>query len=283
MNNQNKKVLELAKHYDKTLNPNVDAAWSKFESKMKSEGKLVEVNFMQFFASAAAIALVVAAFFLFRGQSSSSFETFKTAENQVEKFILPDGSNVWVNESSVFANTDFAGDVRQVKLEGEAFFEVMPNTEKPFIVESGDLKVKVLGTAFNVRNYKGENIEISVREGKVEVESNFETIILKASEKVVFSGKTQRLKKSSASNAGGWTTGALVFDDQPLMEVITRIERQYGVQIAIRNQSLVNCPFKTNLQNADWSDVKKVIELSFGCKIEEKAKNAFVLKGGSCN
>jgi ferric-dicitrate binding protein FerR (iron transport regulator) len=266
----------------------VDAAWNRFQKNMteKPETKIVRGNFSRILAAAAAIAIIIAAFFYINNPSSSQFQTIQTAENEIRQIDLPDGSKVWANQFSKISYSDFKGENRMVKMEGEAFFEVVPNAAKPFIVESGDVKVKVLGTAFNVVNTPG-NKSIEVREGKVEVRlrSSNQVFILEKSDRLVLeSTKSYEavLDKGKTENIGGWKSNALVFDNSPLSEVVAQIEHQYEVKIAFRNQNLADCLFKTNFQNASLTEVFEVIETIFKCEIEKKAEGAYVLKGGSC-
>ena len=285
MESNNKKLLELAGHYDKQLNPNVDAAWNKFEKQMKQEGKVVEGNFgRRWLSIAAGIAVVVAAFFFVTAQPE--LQTIQTAENQKQEVDLPDGTKVWVNESSTFSNTNFEGNTRLVQLEGEAFFDVAPDVAKPFVIESGDFKIEVLGTAFNVRNYSGDKFEVTVKEGTVKVlKEGMEPIILKKNGIATFSTSQNKFHKYAIGieNMDAWIDNVLIFNDHPLADVVGQIERLYDIKLAIRTQGLGKCLVTANFEDIQLEEVIETIETLFDCEIEKKAKDAYVLKGGSCN
>ena len=156
MEKLNKEVWALSENYDKQLNPDIDAAWNKFDRKRKSltDTKVVKRNFLLPISMAAGLALAVGFYFL--NSSSQQFQEIQTAENQIENISLSDGSEMWVNENSTVSYFSTKDDERNVSLEGEAFFEVAPNKAKPFTVETGGAKIKVLGTSFNVREIEGK-------------------------------------------------------------------------------------------------------------------------------
>jgi len=150
---------------------------------------------------------------------------------------LPDGSIVNLNaESSIKFIEGFKDSVRWVELKGEAYFDVAKNTEKPFIVRSGDIVTTALGTAFNINAYEeNSTIDISLIEGKVEVHSiqnkSANSILLDA-------GKYVSFQNSKVIDTGifdnekvlGWKNGVIRFENASYYAVVKKLERWYGVK-----------------------------------------------------
>lgn len=162
------------------------------------------------------------------------------------KVVLPDGSVVCLNSGSILKyDPAFARNKnREVYLIGEGYFEVHKNTDKPFIVHTEDLNVKVLGTVFNIRAYKEEpNIEVALVEGRVNVFSKSETngnVVLKPNQRAVYDKQSKRLFSDAvdAETATQWTTGRLSFVNTSLVDIIKDIERKYNVRIIIESESM---------------------------------------------
>ncbi|WP_018338902.1 FecR family protein [Butyricimonas synergistica] len=147
--------------------------------------------------------------------------------------VLSDGTKVWLNSDSrlEFPNR-FFGASREVKLEGEAYFEVVANTGKPFYVHVGGAKVRVLGTAFNVMAYGEEELtEVALLRGKVCLDTEKGACMLEPGEIVSLdreSGKTI-LRKGDVQSIVDWKTGKFNFEDMPLKELTVKLSRWYGV------------------------------------------------------
>jgi len=189
--------------------------------------------------------------------------TVTTRRGSKSNIELPDGSMAWLNaDSKLTYNDNFRGEIREVTLEGEAFFDVVKDKTRPFIIHTKTIDIRVLGTAFNVRAYETEkNTETSLFRGSVEVSLHNDPekkIVLKPNEKLMVNNKDFRLdahhnkdKKSSATDlnitvgrvhfqakdSSAWETlwikNKLVFDEESLEEVARKIERWYDVQVII--------------------------------------------------
>lgn len=162
------------------------------------------------------------------------------------KVVLPDGSVVCLNSGSVlkYDPTFMRNKNRDIYLTGEGYFEVCKNEDKPFIVHVGDLKVKVLGTIFNVRAYKEEpNIEISLVKGRVNVFAQSEAIgnvFLSPNQRAIYDKETKSLfaENVDAEVATQWTTGRLGFVNISLVDIMADIERRYNVHIIIDSEQM---------------------------------------------
>ena len=151
-------------------------------------------------------------------------------------YALSDGSVVALNRGSkLLFPKKFKGDIREVTIVGEAFFDVVPNPEKPFIINAGNAQVKVLGTSFNVCAYPGsETVEVIVETGKVQV-INTQTdlpaenreVFLTPGEKGTFYTENHLLEKTMNldPNFLAWKTQSLVFTKVPLIDVVKSLEK----------------------------------------------------------
>jgi ferric-dicitrate binding protein FerR (iron transport regulator) len=184
--------------------------------------------------------------------------------------VLPDGSKVWLNAGSKLRyDEDFNKKLREVELEGEGFFDVVKNPKMPFIVHTSDIDIRVLGTAFNVKSYAGDdNIEATLLRGQIEVvrkdDPSAPKVILKPNEKLIFSravipahvrsadkipdtvpvspvisitpvsGSIPDNEKSETS----WLYNRLVFEGDSFAELARKMERWYDVKIVFRDERL---------------------------------------------
>jgi transmembrane sensor len=156
------------------------------------------------------------------------------------KLILSDNTVVWLNAGSrLVYPTFFNGKTREVLLFGEAFFEVSKNAEKPFIVKTSDIEIKVLGTQFNVSAYAEDKvIQTVLKEGSVSIRKNNATffdseILLKPNQMASFSkgSNETKLYDVDASYYTLWTKGLLSFDDVDFNRILKKVERFYNISV----------------------------------------------------
>ncbi len=184
--------------------------------------------------------------------------------------VLPDGSKVWLNaESTLKFPVPFQEDMRNVDLKGEAFFEVTKNEKKPFVVQSGDVKVKVLGTRFDCKAFEEDKtIEVILEEGKVSLNSSTNNedrkAILKSGDRAVIEKTTGELKISNEDIGKyiAWHQGKLVFANTPMAEVAQMLGRWYGIEIEIKDKSILDYRFTTTFNNESIFNVIELLELS---------------------
>jgi len=158
---------------------------------------------------------------------------------KTSEIILPDGTNVYLNAGSRLIYPDFFADKnREVFLVGEAFFEVEHSEEQPFVVQTTDIRVRVLGTQFNVSAYPSDNIiETVLTSGRVRLEQNntgmlSETTELSPGQLAAFSKKerTTRLKEVDIEHYTLWKEGLLKFESTDLSRVVKRLERYFNIR-----------------------------------------------------
>ncbi|WP_126243945.1 FecR family protein [Chitinophaga rhizosphaerae] len=156
---------------------------------------------------------------------------------------MPDGSTIWVNAASTLRfPADFGESGRTVELTGEAFFDVAPDPEKPFVVRSGGGEVTVLGTTFNVKTYKPGEGRVSLLTGAVKVRRNGLELQLTPGREASWTengGMTEQGFKTL--EAVGWKEGAYYFDDAPLPAIADAIGHWYGIKVQVEGEARFSC------------------------------------------
>lgn len=235
--------------------------------------------------------LLLATFLWFNNQhqptSSTPLAANKTPEvNEISthngsktKVVLPDGSKVWLNSGSHLTyNKNFGTDHREVLLSGEAYFDVVKDTEHPFVIHTKKIDIRVLGTAFNVKSYPGDKqTETSLVRGKVEIRIHNrpdEKIVLNPNEKLVVLNNENQLKESETKPAGivsadpivslsrittrpsdnvvvetAWVDNKLVFNNETFREVATKMERWYNVEFEFKDTANIHARFTGIFEN----------------------------------
>ena len=161
---------------------------------------------------------------------------FETPRGEKSMVKLPDGSEVWLNANSRLVYNSFSSKHRQVELKGEAFFKVTHNEKVPFIVKTDECDIKVLGTTFNVMAYdEFGRKEITLLEGKVDVQAGEKERILKPGQSLVLKDHQMQIAEVNASQASAWVDNKFNFKDIPLSELIQRLENWYDVDITLEN------------------------------------------------
>lgn len=199
-------------------------------------------RWLQYAKYAAVIALLVTSSFgiysLFETPSAQQMLTAHVKPGSKSEIILPDGTKVQLNGATTFAYDVDNSRQRLVRLSGEAFFEVAKNPDCPFRVIANDLQIEVTGTSFNVNTYKKDIIETSLLTGQIKISGGSlpQTYALTPGEKATYSGADKELKitKVDVHVETGWCGNYLIFDSEPLVDVIKKIERWYGVEIELR-------------------------------------------------
>lgn len=197
---------------------------------------------------------------------ANSFNTLSTPTGGQYNIVLADGTKVYLNTvSSIKYPTRFNGKERIVELEGEAYFEVAKNKNKPFIVKSDTQSIEVLGTHFNVHAYHNEpSVKTTLLEGSVAVTSKDQKAVLKPGEQSNVSDNLSRItiRKVDTEAAIAWKNGRFKFDNADLKTVMKQLERWYGIKVEYRGD-VSDVRFNGGtFMNKNLSEVLKVLELS---------------------
>lgn len=169
------------------------------------------------------------------------------------KLVLSDGTRVWLNsESQLTYPVRFTGDTREVKMQGEICFSVARDESQPFIVRSGEVAVKVLGTLFNMEAYAGERqVTTTLVSGKVEVQLGGQVQLLRPDQQLVIEDDRFFLKEVIAADYISWTNGLFHFTEASLEEIMTRLARWYEVEFFFAAPSLKDAHFSLDIRRYD--------------------------------
>ncbi len=205
-----------------------------------------------------------------------AYNTISTSKGNQYQILLPDGTKVWLNAASSLKYPEvFTGNERKVILSGEAYFEVAKNKDMPFIVQTRNQDVQVLGTHFNINSYSDEqSIKTTLLEGAIKVtNANFSKILKPGEQSLVENnglGNINVIKNIDVDSEIAWKKGLFSFNNVALKTILIQLERWYDIKIDYqsipdkRYNGMV--PRKSNL-----SEVLNMLELTgnISFKIEE--------------
>lgn len=164
------------------------------------------------------------------------------------RYMLPDSSTVYLGAgSSIRYKEAFVGAEREIILDGEAFFEVVPNPDKPFIVSTNGVRTKVLGTSFRVQSFDGEPFSVAVATGKVTVDKQTQgksesLAVLTPGYQLRYDARSGDFQKEEVdiSMIQQWKSGEMVFDELKMGTVVKELERRYNIRIIVKSPELAN-------------------------------------------
>jgi len=236
----------------------VDQQWRRLKSSMASVRPMYETDKLNRFGRLfsvlklmAAACLLLAGIFLSerfvlaprRALLAAKPVELKSYNGEQRTIRLTDGTSVRLNAgSSITYPKHFAKDLREVTLVGEAFFDVTPMKDAPFIIHTGKLTTRVLGTSFNIRAYpENEAVLVAVVEGKVKVSANNasaddkNSVCITKKEMATFQKEQQQLSVSPYEEAEqiGWKDGVLYFEKADFASIVKKLERWYGVKFKV--------------------------------------------------
>jgi transmembrane sensor len=222
---------------------------NKITAQMETPGKPVRkvITLWRNIAAAAAVVLLVTFAALYKNEVLEIVDPAKqvelvTAPCKHRQISLPDGTRIWLSPGSHISYPDkFRTKARLVKLEGEAFFDVVHDEDHPFVIQSGQLKTVVLGTSFNVKAYPDQIIsEVTVISGKVAVQEHnlpkSQQAIMILNQRAVYNKTDRSLVKQEYPNASKFLsqrTGLFSYDGASLQSVADDLSLQYGIRVTI--------------------------------------------------
>jgi len=269
---------------------------TKVHSKKKQRSLLIYVQ------AAAAVALIVMGFFVFRPSGDISEQesirtdiviknvpwVYDTATSGEKHIYLPDGSYVQMDEGTTIGyRKDFCGNLREVKLSGSAFFDVQRDSVRPFIVWSDSVSTTVLGTSFAISSpERSDDFSITVTEGKVEVASGpaMAPEVLGKNDQLMLNKKTHKRTKTKLheEKAAQFVPSEYIMDDMTVFGAIEIVEKWWDCTIRIGNPDMKNCRFTTSFVPTDELEVViAVISGVIGADYEIKGR-AVTLMGEGC-
>jgi len=202
------------------------------------------------------------------------FNEIKVPKGQVFRLILSDSTIVWLNAESKLKYPKFfinSSKTRNVTLEGEAFFEVTSNKNKPFLVHTNNIEIEVLGTKFNVSSYKNDDfINTTLVEGSVNVRETDgdNAILLNPSFQASFqkNNTTFTSKKVNTLDFTAWMDKKIIFNDISFEKLVVKIERTYNVKIVNNNEKLKKARFTGQFDIESIETIFKALSISYDFK-----------------
>ena len=233
--------------------------------------------------------------FLFSEKGKSGYNNTKnivaTKKGSKSTITLPDGSRVWINnDTKITYDKNFGEETREVTLTGEAFFDVIKDVRRPFIVHTKTLDIKVLGTAFNVRAYADEkNTQTTLLRGSVEIlltSKKEKRITLKPNEKIVVQNipapadtiqneeplpnillsSIEHNSSNSSITETQWMENKLAFDGDKIEDVAVILERWYNIKVVIKDSSLSDKKVNGVFEDRSLNNVMEALSLAVGFK-----------------
>lgn len=284
--NHFKLVWDASKNIAAKSNVSEDEAWARFVQRTQREAikpKVIEMpaprktNWMR----AAAILLVVVACGLLLKLTLGSSEPKMIAMQSHEAILidtLPDGSVVTLNKNaSITYPETFTGDSREVALEGEAFFNVMPDKSKPFIITANEARIRVVGTSFNVKTGDTQTVVI-VETGVVAVSKKESEVTLNPNEKATVSKDKENPVKQQVTDElyNYYRTKEFVCNNTPLWRLVDVLSEVYGVKIIIIDNRLRNLPLTTVFRNESLDMILGVIAETFNIRVEKEGNTIYL-------
>lgn len=209
-------------------------------------------------------------------------------DQQVTKTNLPDGSTVWLNGiCTIRYDKNFVNDTREIWLDGEAYFSVVSQQTRPFIVHAGKLNVSVVGTEFNIKMDKADpHTIVTVTKGRVSVEAGQQVLgVLAANEEITYAGEAepkQNIRHVSPDAAISWKTGSLIFKETSFNEIAKKLESRFNITIDFADPGVDKCLLTASFDSTVNADQI----LSMLCKINGsklvKENNQYSISGKPC-
>ncbi len=255
------KIDKLSASYGEDISPDVEAGLHRLHA---SIGQLPQreasvrplPNYRRWLSIAAGVLLAVAAgWFLLRDDAT----VLNNATNGPLAVALPDGTEVILQQgASLSYDDEFLDTERNIDLEGQGFFKVAKDAQKPFLVHANGTTLRVTGTEFNLR-VDGEELEVEVSEGSVNLEYEDEVVAVGLNQcGLAKAGVTPVLMEAPYLNRHAWYTGKLVFNEAPIRQVLNTIHSNWGVSVTLPQA----CDFVVNSTYSakSSSDIPSILE-----------------------
>lgn len=212
--------------------------------------------------------------------SISGYNTIETPKGGIYQVILPDNSKVWLNnESRIKFPVQFSKTERKVEINGEVYFEVAPNKNKPFRVVSKEQTVEVLGTHFNVNSYADEfNTKTSLLEGSVRVTNSKKlSKIIKPGQQAITTNANMEITNIDIDQVVAWKNGDFVFEGTSLETIMRQISRWYDIEVVYQG-SIKNVQFGGSISRTkNINEVLRVLEMTQGVNFKLEGRRVLVM------
>jgi len=209
------------------------------------------------------------------------------AFDHIRNITLPDGSSVVLHAGSKLDYAEsFDGPTREVRLEGEAYFDIAHNPHRPFIIHTGKVKTTVLGTSFNIKA-DARKVVVSVTRGRVKVEDESKLLaVLTPDQQVQYNlpdAKAEQQTVNANTLVTDWTKEDMIFNGVSFEEIAATLSKRYGVPVKFRNQALKNCKIRASFSGTE--KIEQVASVLSGIRngaYQQLADGTIVLDGEGC-
>ena len=264
-----------------------EKSFSRLMARIQPDNNSIDIfrqraNRYRIWMAAATVAMLIAMSGWLYNIVSDSEPAFIVASNNtgiVQKVTLPDGTIINLNTCSRLTYPEsFSGKSREVFLDGEAYFDVAHDKRHPFIVRAGELKIRVLGTKFNVNaSTLVPQITATLIEGSIEAVTGKKNVLMKPNQQLKYdtsSGRVSLTELTNASREIRWTQNVWVLSDTPLLDICQRLEQQFNIKIIIMNDELIGKSFTGEFYtNESLESILKTMQISTPFEYEYKGKN----------
>ena len=207
------------------------------------------------------------------------------AEGRVLESILPDGTQVTLNEGSIlYYPSRFTGNERVVTLEGEAYFDVSHNEDKAFVINASKMKIRVLGTSFYINTRADtETMEVALISGKVAVNYGEQEILLKQGEKAIVNKQSGNIVTEPNLNLNmlAWKTKTFQFNDTPMNKIVEVLENAYNKEILVMNPEINNCRITATFKGQSLEAILLVLQSTIDVTARPNG-NRIEISGAGC-
>ncbi len=290
------KNLESANHENEKFNVDVDRAWSALKGRLDDEGLIPEQEIpvrrltSPAFRIAASVAIIVTlgigGWFIFSDTGNDMNVLAKTGIEEQYGLSLPDGSVVDLNSHSRIQFREDEDGKRMVNLSGEAYFNVSPDQDKPFIIRSGEAVIRVTGTSFTVRTTPGSHrVEVYVESGSVQLYQTGDSehmINVKKGYMGILENSILSREENTDENYLSWKTRKLAFRQTELGEVARVLNRTYKKDILFESTELEHCLFTGTFDRQPVDSVIRVLQIALNLEVEQ-GRDAYIFSGEGCN
>jgi ferric-dicitrate binding protein FerR (iron transport regulator) len=286
-----KEFNAIKKLWDITGNPStqepidIDKEWNILKN-TTAPIRTIRFKSSRIIAIAASVAVITILSIV--GTNMISKTVNKTDIAEVKEVELPDGSVINLNAKSKISFKDgFGTEHRNIKLTGEAFFNVAANKDIPFVIDAKEATIEVVGTQFNIKAYKNQKeIKVTVSEGVVRLsntKASSKQVLINAGETGKYIKYNKNLEKIEAVNQNdiAWRTRILFFKDTPLLEVAKILSNTYHMEIYI-DEKIKMCPITVSFKDKDISDVLNIIISTFNLQMTQSDEK-IIITGQGCN
>ncbi len=281
-----KVLFNLSSSFPGEIIPDLDEAWRRINPRLQESPKPAAKIIRIFKYSAAAVGLLLLGMALHwmvgevtvNRELAETYTEIVAPAGQKAHATLPDGTQVWLNAGSALKyNTLFNRSLREVTMSGEVFFDVKKDHKKQFRIKTGELRVDVYGTSFNIKNHSDDLFqEITVAGGTVGLHyGNREIRHMGAGQQAIMDKKSGIVtyKTGQPELVAAWKENELIFDDTPIEEAVKYLERWYGVNITIDDAMRQNHRYTFKVKTETFREMMELMKRITPLTYEVDGKN----------